>query len=176
VGHPDGQAGLADPALARDGHDPHRVRRVDRALLAAAVAGQDLPDRLDVALAAGEVGDAARQLARHHRLLDGALDGGPFDGDALLGHRRRPGAAGRQVQRPVPVQDRPLQVLQLLPGLDAELLDQQRAGAAADVERLGLAAGPVQRQHQEAVQPLPQRELVDQGGQFAADLLVPPQC
>jgi hypothetical protein len=41
--------------------------------------------------------------------------------------------------------------------LSAELLDQDPAGVLIGGQRLGLAAAAIQRQHQQAVQVLPQR-------------------
>ena len=61
------------------------------------------------------------------------------------------------VQRRVVGQDRLVQVLQCFPGVDAELSGEQVAGAPVGGERLGLPAAAIQRQHELAVQPLPQR-------------------
>ena len=52
-----------------------------------------------------------------------------------------------------------MQRAQLRPGLDADLVDEHPARLAVGLERLGLAAGPVQREHALPVQPLAQRVL-----------------
>ncbi len=160
VGHPHREAGLADAALSRDRHDRHAV--------AVRPAGHQLPDLVQVPLPAGEVGDARGQLLGDHRLLLGHRRGG-----RALGHRG--GARGGQRELRVAVEDRPLQVLQLLARLDAHLLDQRAARPAAHLQRLGLPARPVQREHQEPVQPFAQGVLLDERPQVAADLLVPAQ-
>jgi hypothetical protein len=55
------------------------------------------------------------------------------------------------------VEDRPLELLQLPTRIDAQLLDQRGAGIAVHVERVDLAAGAVQGQHQLGAEPLTQR-------------------
>ncbi len=55
-----------------------------------------------------------------------------------------------------------VQAFQGLAGVDAELAGEQVTGPAVGGKRVGLPAGPVQRQHQLAVQPLPQRMVPDQ--------------
>ena len=56
--------------------------------------------------------------------------------------------------------------LQRLGGLDAEFFAQQAPRVQEGGQRVGLTAGAVQRQHEQAVQPLPQRMLGDQPPQF----------
>ena len=60
-----------------------------------------------------------------------------------------------------------LQPAQLGPGLEAELLDQVPAAVAHDLERVGLAAGAVEREHQRPAQPLAQRVLGHERAQLA---------
>src|SRR6185312_4571802 len=67
------------------------------------------------------------------------------------------------VERRVVGQDGPVQVLQRFPGVDAELTGEQVTGPPVGGQRFGLPAAPVQRQHELAVQPLPQRMV---GGQL----------
>lgn len=86
-----------------------------------------------------------------------------------------PVSRGGEVQRRIRGQDRPLQLTQLRPRLQAEFRHEHLAGVAVGRQRLGLTAGPVQRQHLLPAQPLPQRVLANQPGQALADLLVPPQ-
>jgi hypothetical protein len=58
------------------------------------------------------------------------------------------------------------ETLQLGPGLQTELVDQGGAGAAVDLEGLGLPSRPVRRGHQQALQPFPHRVTCGQFGQF----------
>jgi hypothetical protein len=66
----------------------------------------------------------------------------------------------RPVELLVMRQDRPLKLLKLPARLDAELLDEQPASLAVALERLGLTARSVEREHELAAQPLAQRVLV----------------
>jgi hypothetical protein len=60
-----------------------------------------------------------------------------------------------------------VQIAQFRTGLDAQFAGEDRPCAAVLGERVRPAAGPAQRPHQLAAQPLAQREPVDQGGQLA---------
>ena len=86
---------------------------------------------------------AARSSSRPSSGVAGA-------GSGASAGRRRGGAAGaaREVERRVLGEDRRLEALQLAPGVQAELLDERVAGAPVGVERVGLAAGAVEREHQ----------------------------
>jgi hypothetical protein len=92
--------------------------------------------------AAGEAGDVGRQLARH-RLRCGDLDAG--------------GRCGGWVEVRVGGQDPALQLLHRPTRLHALLLHQPLAQRPEGRQRVGLAARAVQRHHQQAGQPLPQR-------------------
>jgi hypothetical protein len=59
--------------------------------------------------------------------------------------------------------------------VDAEVLGQALGEAEVCVECLGLAAGPVQREHQLAGKGLTQRVLPGYGQQLAGDLPVTPE-
>jgi hypothetical protein len=59
-----------------------------------------------------------------------------------------------------------VQCPQLRTGLDAELPDEDTAGVGERVQRLGLPSGPVERQHQLAGEPLPERMLAHQRQQL----------
>jgi hypothetical protein len=72
-------------------------------------------------------------------------------------------------QRGVLLQDRVLEVPQVAAGLQAELIAQQFACLAVRGERVGLAAGAVERQHQLGAQPLPQRMLWDERLELGAE-------
>ena len=66
-----------------------------------------------------------------------------------------------------------MQVPQRLPWIDAELIGEQVAGTPVGGQRLGLPAAAIQRQHELAVQPLPQRILGGQLLQLAGERVVP---
>jgi hypothetical protein len=65
-------------------------------------------------------------------------------------------------------ENRCVQVLQRLAGIDTEFDGEQAVDPLVGGERVGLPAGPVQRQHQLAVQTFPQRvagyQLLQFGG------------
>nr|WP_246086001.1 hypothetical protein [Pseudonocardia hydrocarbonoxydans] len=137
-GHPDaeraggrgrllGQPGLADPGLAAEQH--HRPAAARR-----------------------------RRQSRHQRReLRAAADETPGGGPLRL----RGGGRQRRRSRPVDARvlraDRLLQAAQLRAGVDAQLVAQQVAAGAGGAQRVGLAPGAVQREHQRSPQPLPQR-------------------
>lgn len=73
--------------------------------------------------------------------------------------------------RPLPGQDRGLQVTQLRARFDAELVDQDVPRPPERGQRVGPAAAAVQRPHEQQVQVLPQRVLVDQGGELGQDVV-----
>ena len=59
--------------------------------------------------------------------------------------------------------------------LDAEFVDEDRAGRAVGVERVRLAAGAVERRHQEATRPFAERMLEDELLQLAHHVGVSPE-
>ena len=65
-----------------------------------------------------------------------------------------------------------MQAAELGRRLDADLLDQRRPGVPVGLERLGLAAAAVQREHALRVQPLAQRVLGQQRVDLADELVV----
>ena len=65
-------------------------------------------------------------------------------------------------ERALLAQDRAVERLQLRPGLDPELLDERPPRIVVGGERLGLAAAPVEREHQVRAQPLAQRVRADE--------------
>jgi hypothetical protein len=67
-------------------------------------------------------------------------------------------------------QDLLVQALQGRGRVDPQLLGQDLSGLLEGRERLGLSARPVQRQHQLAPQPLPQRLVSGQPLQLGRDL------
>jgi hypothetical protein len=68
--------------------------------------------------------------------------------------RGLPIATRRCFERRIVAQDRLLQPLQLRRGREPELLIQPPPPAGVDVQRVGLAAAAIQRQHQQTDQPL----------------------
>ncbi len=150
VGHVHGERGLANARWPGQGDDRHGRARLARR--------HQLGDPLDQVGAADEVGDVGGQLGGH-------LGAGLAHADRL--GRRRPG----QVR--VAEQDRLVQRAQLGAGRRAQLLVQQPVDLPERVQRLGLAAGPVQRQHQLAPEPLAQRVLAGQRAQLAHQERVP---
>jgi hypothetical protein len=69
----------------------------------------------------------------------------------------RRGAGGRALKLGVLLQDRPLELAQLLAGLQSEVLDQFAARPAVGLERIRLAPGPVEGEHQQRPQSLAER-------------------
>ncbi|HKH04261.1 MAG TPA: hypothetical protein VKA65_03790 [Acidimicrobiales bacterium] len=131
---------------ARPGQGDQPVRR------------QALPDAPDVVVPPHERGQCPAEA--------------PGSGRGRPGHG--PGGPVRE-QAGILAEDRHLQRLQLGPGVDAQLLGEGGPGLAERGEGVGLAAGPVQGQHQLAPQPLAQRLLLDQRRQLAGQLAVAPE-
>ena len=82
--------------------------------------------------------------------------------------------AGRRDARLV-AQDLRLEPLELRAGLDAQLLDEARAGVLVGVERFRLPARAVEREHELAAERLAERVLSDQRLELADDVAVPPE-
>ncbi len=111
--------------------------------------------------------DAAGPEDRHHPVLaeqrrDGvelplpADEAGRERGQRDRRDWGRPRTCRRlEVERRILVEHAALEPLQLGPGLDAELVHEDRASAAVGLQRVGLAARAVQREHQVRVQALP---------------------
>ncbi|GGP83583.1 hypothetical protein GCM10010215_06380 [Streptomyces virginiae] len=88
------------------------------------------------------------------------------------GARARGGGGARPpVERPV--QQRPVGGLEFLAGIDPELVREHRPPVVVEVDGVRLPPGPAQGRHQLAPDALAQRELGDEPGEFAGDLLVP---
>ena len=102
-------------------------------------------------------------------------------GLAVGGARGRPGGRCREgarrlpVQRGVLAQHGRLQVAQLLPRLEAELLGEHVAHLAQGVEGLGLPAGPGQGQGPQPPQPFAQRVCRGERLELAGDRRVLPE-
>ena len=67
-------------------------------------------------------------------------------------------------------EDRALQFLQLGPGLETELAVEELSALPVGLEGLRLAAGAVEREHQEPAQPLAMRMLADQRFELGHEL------
>lgn len=70
-------------------------------------------------------------------------------------------------------EDRPLQTLQSLPRLEAELLGEEAPARLVDLERLRLASRAVEGEHQLAAQAFSERMLVHEHFQLANEVGVP---
>ena len=68
------------------------------------------------------------------------------------------------------VEDGSLEPAELRARFEAELVTERAPGRLVLAERVGLAAGPVQRQHQQLADPLPQGMLVGEGLELGGDL------
>ena len=104
--------------------------------------------------------DLARGPRRRHRQLDRlpcALD------------------AGRRAERLVLSEDRLLELPELVGGIDPELLDEHPADVLVRLERLGLPAAAVQREHQLRAGPLPVRLGRDERLEVGDNVEVPPE-
>ena len=98
-------------------------------------------------------GESARDgRGEKHETADGDSGRSPAPPGQALQRRR-----GRRVDRRVLSEDRPLELAERRPRLEAELVKQRLPGVAIDVERIGLTTRPVQRQHQLPLQALAQR-------------------
>ena len=78
-------------------------------------------------------------------------------------------------ERPLLAEDRAIEGLQLRPWLDPELLDERSARIVIGRERLGLAAAPVEREHQLTPEPLAQRLRADERLDLRDELGVRPK-
>ncbi len=72
-------------------------------------------------------------------------------------------------------EDRPLQLLQLAPGLDPELLYQDTARVGVRLERVRLAPRAVEGEDQQRAEALAQRVVEDQALELSRQLRVPAQ-
>ena len=79
------------------------------------------------------------------------------------GQPRATAGRRRAVERGVVLEDPALEGLELLAGLEAELLDEAAPRLLERVECLGLATGAIQRQHQLGREALAQRVLAERG-------------
>jgi hypothetical protein len=72
------------------------------------------------------------------------------------------------------LEHRLLQLLQLRSRLDAQLVHERPAGVLVDVQRVGLAARAVEREHELAAQALAQRIPGDERLELADEVCIPP--
>ena len=82
---------------------------------------------------------------------------------------------GHPNERPLLTEDRAVQGLELRPWFDPELLDECPARIVIGRERLGLAAAPVEREHQLTPEPLAQRLRADERLELRDELGVRPK-
>ena len=88
---------------------------------------------------------------------------------------RKRAPAGRGGDRRILVEDRPLELLQIRARLEAELSVELAARLAVCLERLGLAARPVEGEHQLRAQPLAGWVIGNQPLELRDQRLVPPE-
>ena len=84
------------------------------------------------------------------------------------------GGLGRSRACGVVGEDRLVELVELGARLDPELLDEHLAGVAVGLQRVGLAAAAVEREHQLRVQPLAPRVLAGELLELADELGVTP--
>ena len=83
--------------------------------------------------------------------------------------------AGRRAERLVLSEDRLLELPELVGGIDPELLDEHPPDVLVRLERLGLPAAAVQREHQLRAGPLPVRLGRDERLEVGDNVEVPPE-
>jgi hypothetical protein len=91
----------------------------------------------------------------------------------VAGHTMQP--TNRSVfQRPVMKEDQALELAKLSSGLEPELLGKEPPRVSISLERVRLPAGPVEREHEPAPEPLAERVLLDGRAKLRDELLVTP--
>ena len=86
--------------------------------------------------------------------------------EVVLGRRLRAGSPDSGLL----AQDRSVELLELLAGLDAELVDEDVPGVLKRPERLGLPTRPVEREHQLCAQPFAQWMALDERLELSDEL------
>ena len=82
----------------------------------------------------------------------------------------RSGCSTGSARRRVLCQHRTFELAQLFARLDAQLVDERAPGVLVGLQRLGLAVGPVQGEHELAAEALPVRVLGDERLELPDDL------
>ena len=124
---------------------------------------------LEVALEDASEGLGIERLRERHRLDDVAEQ----DRDEAPELHRRPCERHLlEQQRLVLAQDGRLQLLELGPRVEAQLVEQRLAGGAIRGERVGLAAGSVEGEHQLSARPLAERVRLDDRLELGDELRV----
>ena len=113
----------------------------------------------------GDAGHENRDRLANRRRRSGGLRAHRWSFGGPRGDRRL-----RQVELGILAQDGLVQLAQLAARLDAELLDQVAARCLVDLERVGVAAGAVEREHELGVGALAQRLLPGQRLELAHEL------
>ena len=167
----------ADDGLAREA--------LDRAAMALDDVGADAEQRSSTqcsdsgssrsASAVAPVTSATTMLTCRRRRS--RVFGGAAAGAAGAGHRGR-----RKIELGILGEHQPLQPPQLLAGLEPELLGEEAARVAVDGERVGLAPGAVEGEHEVGARALAERlgrhQLLQLGDQLGvpAERRAPPRC
>ena len=172
------QVVLAEPERLRDRRQDERglphLREVDEGRAVAQLRRERRGDReretrLPGAARAGQRHEPAL-LPPQQRLDGGDLEAAPDEGRRRHGQaRQRRRLPRRRRELRVLAEDRPLELLQLPPRLDAQLVDEQPPGGANRLERLRLPAGAVERQREPAPQALAVGMLGDRGLELGHD-------
>jgi len=108
-----------------------------------------------LSLSTGELSDVRRELPRSRRP-----------------RAHRANVAHRGLEWELPAEYRALKRLQFSPWLEAEFVDQPVTQRPKGCQRVGLAAGTKQSQHQVAVQSFPQRVSRNLRGELGNQLMV----
>ena len=146
--------------LVRDGNAEGGHHGVARVLLHGAAVPRDrCGHRLEVALQDAAERLGVERLRECHRLDD--VDEQDRDEPPEL-HRRLGEWRLLEQERVVLAQDRCLELSELGPRVETELLDERLAGIAVRGERVGLASGAVEREHELPAWPLAQRLRLDE--------------
>ena len=119
-----------------------------------------LAEAMQKARRALEVGEEQRHGPVGSLARGEAAGGGPVaaGGPSTSGTMTREGGRARIV-----TQDLPLELMQRRARVEAEPVDERDPALLVDREGVGLPPGPVERQHQEPAQRLPQRVLAHEG-------------
>ena len=126
---------------------------------------------------AGLAGDERHSAPTAQRTIEGVSEDRqlPPSADERLGPGLGLGCGRPAIKTGVLREDRPLQLLQLAPGLDPELLYQDTARVGVRLERVRLAPRAVEGEDQQRAEALAQRVVEDQALELSRQLRVPAQ-
>ena len=145
--------------------------RAVREVLGKGIRSLDGQARLAGAARAGQRDRTRVSFERRSHLVE--LPAAPHHRAHRNGHVAGGEWAARQAL--VLAEDRLLQLPQLGAGLQAELVEERLARGAVRLQRVRLAPRAVEREHQQAAQPFPERMLDDQRLQLTDHLVMAPE-